>query len=256
MLIRNTLSITVLMMTVVLFGKLCIAGTWYDDFSDRTSEDWGPLEFMDDFFEELSIGIKKGSLNFRGKKEKPNFGLQNWRLGEIHDFSLEMKFMFRHFRVPEECYWAIDFGAQNQETGEWEGIIDFSFHYLLGVIVDPNVAYVSISSSVQEPERRLRTPKKHAGARFAFEEGIWYTLRIEAHGNRYIFWVENLGLEIMDDSVPGGWIGLHFVGRFNLWLDDFTVTGPTVPDGGPGSLRAVLASDKLTTTWGRLKVRD
>lgn len=211
---------------------------------------------MDDLFEELSIGIKKGSLNFRGKREKPNFGLTNWRLGKIHDFSLEMRFMFSHTHVPENCYWAITYDAKNEENWEKDGTVTFSFHYLLGVIVDPNVAYVSISSSVQEPERRLRTPKKHAGARFAFEEGIWYTLRIEAHGNRYIFWVENLGLEIMDDSVPRGWIGLHFVGRFNLWLDDFTVAGPTVPDGGPGFPRAVLPAEKLTTTWGRLKVRD
>ena len=60
----------------------------------------------------------------------------------------------------------------------------------------------------------------------------------------------------MDDSVPRGWIGLHFVGRFNLWLGDFTVTGPTVPDGGPGFPRAVFPAEKLTTTWGKLKMRD
>ena len=34
----------VLLGTVVLFGRMCIAGTWIDDFSDRTLRDWGAVE--------------------------------------------------------------------------------------------------------------------------------------------------------------------------------------------------------------------
>ena len=95
-----------------------------------------------------------------------------------------------------------------------------------------------------------------ARARFRYEDEVWYTLRIEKDGNRYMFWIGDFGLEVFEDSVPKGQIGLHFVGRFNLWLNDFTVVGPTVPDGGPGFPRAVRPPEKLTTTWGKLKMRD
>jgi hypothetical protein len=37
-------------------------------------------------------------------------------------------------------------------------------------------------------------------------------------------------------------------------FDDFAVTGPGIPDGGPGS-RVVSHHDKLATAWARLKVR-
>ena len=80
----------------------------------------------------------------------------------------------------------------------------------------------------------LSSIKCLANEPFGYENEIWYTLKIEKDDNRYLFWIGEFGLEIFEDSVPKGWIHLHFVGRFNLWLDDFTVTGSDVPDGGPG----------------------
>lgn len=56
--------------------------------------------------------------------------------------------------------------------------------------------------------------------------------------------------------MPIGWISLTFHGRFNIWLDDFTVNGPTVPDGGPGVLRVHPFAEQVTTTWGKLKVQN
>ena len=247
MLIRNTLSITVLMMTVVLFGKLCIAGTWYDDFSDRNSEDWGPLQFIDE--EEFNIGIKNGSLNYRGKREDANLSLRNWKLEGLRDFTLEMKFMFRNIEVPKESYWNITYVTDGDRS------LNIKFEYSLGSIVIPNVAFVEVYRGL--PGFQIVNGAEHLGwARFEYEEGVWYRLKIEPHENRYIFWIEDFGLEVVHDSVASGWIEFHFVGKYNILLDDFIVTGPTVPDGGPGSFRAIAISDRLTTTWGRLKAPD
>ena len=81
-------------------------------------------------------------------------------------------------------------------------------------------------------------------------------MKIEADGNRYIFSIDDVILEGEDNSVPIGWIDLHFHGRISIWLDDFIVTGPNVPNGGPGDLGVVMPAEKLATTWGKLKVQD
>lgn len=38
-------------------------------------------------------------------------------------------------------------------------------------------------------------------------------------------------------------------------FDDFAVTGPNIPDGGPGA-KAVNPKDKLATMWARLKAPE
>ena len=239
----------IILIGAVVFGRLCIAGTWNDDFSDRNSKDWGPLEFVDDIFEEFSIGIKNGSLNYRGKREDANLSLRNWKLEGLRDFMLEMKFMFRNIEEPEESSWTVTY-----ETDDGSRLY-ILFRYALGLTVIPNVAFVEVARV--EKDAPIVGGGEHLGwARFEYKKGAWHTLNIEAHANRYIFWIDNFGLEVVHDSVASGWIEFHFVGKYNILLDDFIVTGPTVPDGGPGSLRAVPASDKLTTTWGKLKASD
>lgn len=263
MLIRNTLSITVLLITVVPFGQMCIAGTWRDNFSDRANEDWGPLDIIDEMSDEYSVGIRNGRFNFRGKRESANLRLVNRSFGEIQGFLLAVKFMIK--QLPPSAppkrggWWEIGYVAFNEETGEDEATLEFSIQHALGKFEAQDVATVSIAK--QEPEehpqigRILRT-KIAALAHFAYEEEVWYTLRIEADDSQYMIWIGDVGLQVEYDSVPSGLIELRFVGMCNIWLDDFTVTGPTVPDGGPGSLRAVPVADRLTTSWGELKARN
>ena len=239
----------IILIGAVVFGRMCITGTWYDDFSDRNSKDWGPLEFVDDIFEEFSIGIKNGSLNYRGKREDANLSLRNWKLEGLRDFTLEMKFMFRNIEVPKESFWIVRYATDDGRT------LNIVFRYALGSIVIPNVAFIEVDRELKDAP--IVNGAEHlAWARFEYEEGVWHKLKIEAHENRYIFWIENFGLEVVHDSVASGWIKFQFVGKYNIWLDDFIVTGSTVPDGGPGSLQAVPVSDRLTTTWGKIKARD
>ena len=69
---------------------------------------------------------------------------------------------------------------------------------------------------------------------FAYElKRSWYTLRITREGNQYTFSMGDVILFAEDDSVPMGTIELSFHGRSTVWVDDFTVTGPDVPNGGP-----------------------
>ena len=142
---------------------------------------------------------------------------------------------------------------------EYDGLIDFEFRGSLGVFEEPKAAVVSIIQYVPEEQPligRILRGSSVASALFAYEKEVWYTLRIEREGNQYIFWIGDVGLFTEDNSVPMGWIALKFLGRCNMWMDDFTVTGPDVPNGGPGALQVNSPADQLSTTWGRLKAQN
>ena len=251
----------VLLGIIALSGRLCIAGTWIDDFSDQTLRDWGG-EPMNDMYSAAAVD---GRFNFRGKEQEANHSMTNWELGDIQDFSLELKFMVRNVRNPADSGWSVTYADFNEKTGKLEGKLDFGFTYGHGAIVEPNVAFVTIIWSVpaQNPQipGELRA-KFFDVARFAYEKEVWYTLKIERQKkfrerNLYIFWIGDFGLAIdtEDDSLTRGSIGLNFYGTCNIWLDDLIVTGPDVPDGGPGVLQVKALAEQLTTTWGKLKAQ-
>ena len=254
--IKTFRFIIVLLGIIVVFVRMCIAGTWIDDFSDRTLRDWGS-GLMSDI---LSATVVDGRFNFRGKKQEANHGMTNWELGEIQDFSLELKFMVRNVRNPADSGWSVHYKAFNEETREWEGIAVFEFNFGHGAVVEPNVAFVTIIWRLPEhnPQigRVVLGAHFEAIARFVYKKEVWYTLKIERDWNKYIFWIGDFGLFTEDDSLTSGSIGFHFYGRCNIWLDDLIVTGPDVPDGGPGVLGVNPLSERLTTTWGKLKAQN
>ena len=249
----KTVRLTIVLLgLIVVFGRMCIAGTWIDDFSDQTLRDWGAGQIDD----KVSAAVVDGHFNYRGKKQGAGISFGNWELGVIQDFSLELKFKVRHVRVPAESLWQISYYLFNDETSKYEGIIEFTIWYSAE---EPNVSFVSIDRIVLEdhPEfGQLLRASTDEIALFAYEKEVWYTLRIERAGNQYTFSIGDVSLFAEDDSVPMGTIGLFFHGRCNIWLDDFTVIGPDVPDGGPGFLAVNLLGEKLSTTWGKLKSQN
>ena len=254
--IKTVRFIIVLLAVVFVFVRMCIAGTWIDDFSDRTLRDWGGGVINDEF----SATVVDGHFNYRGKNQDANFRFINWGLGKIQDFSLELKFMVRNVRVPTESGWSIQYEAVKEETRELEGFLDFEFRYSLGAVVEPNVAFVTIYWNVPKDNPKIGhvvlRPNAIARARFVYKKEVWYTLKIERDGNEYIFWIGDIGLFLRDEILPIGSIGIRFHGRCTIWLDDFTVTGPTVPDGGPGVLGVNPLAELVTTMWGKLKAQN
>ena len=258
MLVKTT-RLMIVLLEIVVFVRIGIAGTWIDDFSNPTSRDWGPIPEINKFSDgEFSVDINEGYFEFRGKKQNANLSLQNWNLGEVRDFSMEMRFMFRNIRVPMESVWTIGYEAVNKETLEIEGLMEFEFAFASRGVVEPNIASVCIIRNELEELPKVGwvwRGNTAAIARFAYEEMVWYTLKIEREGNRYFFWIDDFGLFADDNTVPAGRITLHFVGRYNIWLDDFTVTGPDVPDGGPRVLGVNPVAEQLAATWGNLKMK-
>ena len=107
--IKTVQFIFVFLTGIVVFGRMCIAGTWIDDFSNL--RDWGVGQIDD----ELSAAIVGGRFNYIGKKQEAIYRIKNSELGEIQDFSLELKFMVGHIQVPEESFWSIQYYSFNED---------------------------------------------------------------------------------------------------------------------------------------------
>ena len=258
--IKTIRFLIVLLGTVVVFVRMCIAGTWIDDFSDRTLPDWGPRHLGGGRInDEVSATVVDGHFYYKGKKQRVHYGMKNWELGKIQDFSLELTFMFGNIRDRLESSWIIEYSSFNEATWDFDGIVHFLWYPDLE---KPNVSVVTIDRF----ERRVPEDRPEMGQgwlaktaaidRFAYEEKVWYTLRIEREGNQYTFSIGDVILFAEDDSVPMGTIELSFSGWFTIWLDDFTVTGPDVPNGGPGFLGVNPLAERVTTLWGKLKAQN
>ena len=250
MLLKMVALITFLLASLLLFGQTCIAGTWYDDFSDRTLWDWGGTEGFEN--EEFSAGVKDGRFNFRGKRAGASLHLTNFMLGQIQEFTLEMKFKIRNVQGPESSLWGIWYRAYDEERRTSSRL---EFKHVFGALEGHDLTSIRIilwevALEENEPELIKRLAWR---APFEYEKEVWYALKIEVDGNRYTFSVGDFIVEAEDDAVPAGEIDLVFWGRCNIWLDDFVVSGPNVPDGGPGRGRAVPSAKKLATMWANLK---
>ena len=154
--------------------------------------------------------------------------------------------MFRHIQDPKESRWTIEYFAFDEETGKYVGFLDFSFYFDLGAIIEPNVALVSIVRNMPDEHPQfgqIWRGTSAAIAPFAYEKEGWYKLKIERDGSEYIFWIGDLGLFLQDEFLPIGSIGIRFHGKCNIRLDVFTVTGPIVPDEGPGILQVNPLAD-------------
>ena len=89
---------------------------------------------------------------------------------------------------------------------------------------------------------------------FDILEDTWYELKVIAEGEHFEFYIND---ELMgsfdDDSYPSGGIELG-VSNTHVHFDDVVITGPEIPDGGPGGVRmSVHQENTLITTWGTLK---
>lgn len=79
----------------------------------------------------------------------------------------------------------------------------------------------------------------------------WHTLKIEVDGDQITAFVDDLQVFVLrDSSFTSGLVSISVNGVIAIF-DDFIVTGPDIPNGGPGY--SVESSGKLTTTWSGIK---
>ncbi len=119
--IRTFRFMIVLFVTVAVLERMCIAGTWIDDFSDRNLRDWEGGLIND----EVSAGVVGGHFYYRGKNERAGYYMKNLALGKIQDFSLQLKFMVRNLRDLRQGFLTIEYSSFNEKTRGHDGIMQF-----------------------------------------------------------------------------------------------------------------------------------
>ncbi|MAF12634.1 hypothetical protein CMK11_19470 [Candidatus Poribacteria bacterium] len=95
---------------------------------------------------------------------------------------------------------------------------------------------------------------------FPVEENVWYELEasvLSAGATETISFRIDGGppMTITSTGPFGSGIAGLVVSDAEAEFDDFEIHGPNVPTGGRGAPRAVSASERLATTWGRMKRR-
>ncbi len=79
----------------------------------------------------------------------------------------------------------------------------------------------------------------------------WYRLKIEVDGDQITAFVDDLQVFVLrDSSFTSGLVSISVNGVVATF-DDFIVTGPDIPNGGPG--HSVESSGMLATTWSAVK---
>ena len=107
-------------------------------------------------------------------------------------------------------------------------------------------AFPQINGQAQRGKVRAFTP----------QPDHWYTLKAIAQGSSTEFYLDDEFVgKFGYAALRSGSVGL-VVSNALAHFDDFVVTGPDIPDGGPNGVSfSVEPKDKLATRWGSIKQR-
>lgn len=199
------------------------AGTWTDDFDDGILADW----------KEAGVDIKWTESKGIVVSEVPQAESG------------------RSLLVTGDLSWinytvAVNLRVVNLAGGDWCGILLRYNNEQSFLWVGLSVAWTSYAAGTADEM------KEQELLRVGF--GQWHELRAEVVNDNCKFFVnDELVLELVDGLLPSGQVGL-FSQNSMTEFDDFSVTGPEIPDGGPGF--PVVAKDRLATTWSRIKQQN
>ena len=226
-------------LSVLLVSISAWAGTWRDDFNDGDLSGWKMIKMSRNFFLwEGNWRIKDGVVI--GGDENPDviYFLSLSRGATWSDYIAEV---------------SVKLSKPLEACSPWSGV------YLListGEFAGWNGYGLSI--------RRLEVPVVARGVSiignvhpinatpFKTEADRWYRLRIDVkRGGKIRCFIDDEPVSPWFQGIQKGAPGFGTEGVVAMF-DDFVVTGPDIPDGGPGA-KAVRPRDKLATTWAKVK---
>ncbi|MDE0084139.1 MAG: hypothetical protein OXU23_00380 [Candidatus Poribacteria bacterium] len=219
------------------------AGTWRDDFEDNDTREWKIYN--------LNRQAEKWWINDNeavGEIFEPGF-MSLWLTGDLkwknYSVSCRAKLVDDRNEPPT-------IGLTLHDRGEEDSRYLFFIDYVFDIVRIVKAVHDDWSSV-----RHFFTP----------EEDTWYQLKATVYEDGNLeFSIQNLDAEVNaepqvftafdPDPLPGGQAGL-VVADARVRFDDVEITGANIPNGGPGrrTPQAVSPRSKLTTTWGKLKMR-
>ena len=228
---RNYIILTVCVYIVMSLIKSTLAGTWRDDFEDNKTNEWEIFNLVRQHEKWwVSDGVAVGEIF-----EDPFLSL--WRTGEedweFYTVSCRVKLVEDKTLPPR-------IGLTLHDRG------DAGSRYLFLINFESNIA--SISKEI--PGGGIITRP------VSVEKDIWY------HISGSVYVDGSLDLRIDGEIVvgtfdpaplEGGLAGL-VVQNARAYFDNVEISGENIQDGGPTKSFDVKPQDKLTTTWGKLKL--
>jgi len=243
---KNTIRVSLIfvILTFVL-SSLAIAGTWIDDFNDGDLAGWRMLVC---FWRDRIVVLDEGNWFFengaivggddnQGKRYDLYTGDMSWT-----DYIVEVsvKLSKRLEDCPEDTgVWLI---ARSQEG---EGKIGLN-GYVVGMIIWHGFQVLrggfKYVNGFDSNNQILALPS---------EANRWYRLKINVEKDLITGFVDDVKVyELRDGTFTSGLVGIA-VNGVKATFDDLMVTGPNIPDGGPG--HSVNPSRSSVTTWANIK---
>ena len=224
---------------VFLLALPGLAGTWSDGFEDEKHEDW-----------EITFQVAPTTL----KEEEGVLSVEVHSIfvsyinvidsNQWQDYTLTVK-----VKIMKIFGQYVDAGIDIRYTdsnGYYFFVADNWTQVYPGVPPECEGAFVFpwIDDQIQRGQAKVFTP----------ELDHWYTLKALAEAKHTEFYIDgDLVGEFDYREIKSGKVGL-VVSNALVHFDDFVVTGPKIPDGGPGGASiSVRQKDKLVTTWGGIK---
>ncbi len=218
--------------------SLSFAGTWMDDFEDGNLDGWRTYTFSDALFAEVPsqdkcrvengvviVGDDNSAMGHGVKMEMP----ETCRLWK--DYTAEVS-----FRLPKPMRDCPNgslvnmFIRQSYTFGIWNFNGEFAVGYIM---MDQDGITVS------------KTP-------FVAEANRWYRLRMSVEGDIVSCFIggEKIAEFEGGNRFSSGCPGFGVEGVVTEF-DNFVVTGPEIPNGGPAF--AITPRNRLATMWGSVK---
>ena len=212
-------------------SQFTLAGTWRDDFEDINTSEW-EIYNENRQFEKWWINDDEAVGEIF---ENPFFSL--WTTGEL---TWE--------------YYTVSCRAKMVEDGSGPPYIGLTLHDR----GEENSRYVFLIDYFNEIASIERWAEGNGSEVRAYTAEIdtWYELEATVYEDGSLdFRINDFIIKAIDDDpLKGGKAGL-VVGNARARFDDVEITGDNIPNGGPGKPRSVLPQAKLTTTWGKLKMK-
>ena len=208
-----------------------VAGTWRDDFEDNKTIEW---EIYNEDKQLEKWWIDDGEAV--GEIFVPDF----WSLWLTGDREWEFYSVSCRAMLEVDRNEPPSIGLTLHDRGD----DDSRYVFLIEYVIDTAriIKAVPGGNSVAFP--------------FVAEKGVWYDLKATVKENGELEFQINDTLFSAIDPQPlsGGQAGF-VIGDARARYDNVEIEGENIPNGGPGKPFDVAPKEKLTTTWGKLKIK-
>ena len=221
--------IIVFQIVALTSSEMGFAGTWRDDFEDKTEKEW-TIYNLDRQVEKWWVDNGEAI----GQIFMPGF-MSLWLTGglEWQNYSLSCKAkLVREKNDPATV--GLTLYDRGDEDARYLFYVNFTFGTASIIKSTPNVWFIR-------------------NFPFVADIDVWYELKATVNEDLLEFQIDDQVFLSRDlEPFKSGQAGL-VVSNAQAQFDDVEITGENVKNGGPARPKAVNLKGKLATMWGRIK---